>query len=108
MSKIENKSNDNTKKVLSKRALRLFNGRCQGTNYKRHHVYVAANSMAHAARLVSMACFDGRDDLVSISEIKTYYCKDAWGNKMDGIEPIEPCVYLCDESNSKNIPFRVI
>jgi hypothetical protein len=27
---------------------------------------------------------------------------------MDGIDAIEPCVYLCDESNSKNLPFRVV
>lgn len=89
-------------------ALKLFNGRSHGNKYKRHHVYVAAKSMKQAAELVSMACFDGRGDMVSPSEIKVYYNKNAWGDKMDGIEATEPCVYLCDETNSGNKPFRVI
>jgi hypothetical protein len=89
-------------------ALKLFNGRSQGHKYPRHHVYVAAKSMAEAARLVSMAFFDGRDNLVSVHEINIYYSKGSWGNKMDGIEPLEPCVYLCDETKFENKPFRVI
>jgi glutamine amidotransferase-like uncharacterized protein len=88
--------------------LRLFNGRSHGGKYQRYYVYVAAKSVAQAAKLVSMACFDGRDNLVSASEINTYYNKGSWGNRMNGIEPTEPCVYLCDESNFNNKPFRVI
>lgn len=105
---MEKEKQTDAKPVLAVRALRLFNGRSHGHKYKRHHVYVAAKSMVQAAKLVSMACFDGREDLVSVSEIRTYYSKDAWGVKMQGVEPTEPCVYMCDESNSQNKPFRVI
>lgn len=105
---MKNETPADAKPVLAVRALRLFNGRSHGHKYKRHHVYVAAKSIAQAAKLVSMACFDGREDLVSVSEIKKYYSKDAWGVKMEGIEAKEPCVYMCDESNSQNKPFRVV
>ena len=89
--------------------LRLFNtGRVYVNRFKGYHVYVAAKSMAQAAKLVSMAFYDGRDDLVPVSEVKTYYNKDAWGNRMEGINPVEPCVYMCDESNFTNKPFRVV
>lgn len=88
--------------------LKLWNGRSHGHKYYIHHVYVAARSMAEAARLVSMACFDGLDYVVKSSEIKEYYSHDTWGDRMIGIEPTEPCVYVCDENSSKNKPFRVI
>lgn len=91
----------------TKNKLRLFNGRSHGHKYDRHHVYVAAKSMTQAAKLVSMACY-GKDDFISVYEIKEYYNKDAWGNRMNGIEPTEPCVYMCDERSGKNTPFRVI
>lgn len=95
-------------KKTTKKKLRLFNGRSHGSKYWRHHVYVAAYSMAEAARLVSKACYDGPEDYISVSEIKVYYGKDAWGNKMNGIIPDEPCVYMYDETNPNNKPFRVI
>jgi len=88
--------------------LKLFNGKSHGHKYKGHHVYVAAKSMAQAAKLISMACYDGRGDLVSVSEIKKYYGKNTWGVKMEGLVPTEPCVYMCNESHSQNKPFRVI
>ena len=88
--------------------LKLFNGRSHGSKYKRHHVYVAAASMKEAARLVSMACYDGRDNIISVSEIRDYYSKNAWGIKMQGIEANEPCVYMCNESHVQNKPFRVL
>lgn len=88
--------------------LKLFNGRSHGSKYKRHHVYVAATSMKDAARLVSMACFDGREDIMPVSEIRIYYSKGSWGTKMQGIEANEPCVYMCDESDVSNKPFRVV
>jgi hypothetical protein len=89
--------------------LKIWNGRSHGHKYKRHHVYVAAYSMRQAAELVSKACY-GEDmpNLVSTSEISVYYSKGSWGNKMNGIDATEPCVYLADESNSQNKPFRVI
>lgn len=86
----------------------LFNGRSHGHKYRRHHVYVAAYSMTQAAKLVSMACFDGIEDLVKVSEIKVYYSKHAWGDKMKGIEAKEPCVYLHNEQDHLSSPFRVI
>jgi len=89
------------------RKLRLFNGRGHGRKYDRHHIYVAARSMAEAARLVSMACFDGREDFVSVHEIKEYYNKDAWGRTMNGIEPTEPCVYISGNLYNDK-PIRVI
>jgi hypothetical protein len=113
---LENKiKKDNTqdkpaskKKAPAAKPLRLFNGRSHGYKYDRHHVYVAATSVAQAARLVSMACYDGRDDLVSVSEINKYYHKDVWGNKMIGIEATEPCIYLHDTRDQSSKPFRVI
>lgn len=100
--KMNKKSN-----VSSVKPLRLFNGRGHGNKYGRHHIYVAAKSMNQAAKLVSMACFDGKEHLVSVSEIKNYYSKDVWGLKMYGIHPSEPCVYVCYEYGD-NEPFRVI
>lgn len=102
------KTESNIKPKASGRALRLFNGRSHGRKYQRHHVFVAATSMSEAARLVSMACFDGDDDIIRVSEIKNYYSKDAWGNRMKGIVPTEPCVYLCEDTKLDSKPFRVI
>ena len=49
--------------------------------------------------------FYGNDytDLISTSEISKYYNKGCWGNIMDGIKVIEPCVYICDENKSLKI-----
>lgn len=47
------------------------------------HAFVAAYSIADAQRLVSE--YTGRP--TSISEIKSYWSKNAWGNAMDGITP---------------------
>lgn len=73
--------------------LKKWNGRGHGKYNRGYHIYVAAYSRAHAARLVSAACFDGREDLVRSAEIKDYYSEGLWGNAMDGITPTEPCVY---------------
>ena len=101
---MESKTSKSTKKTL-----KLFNGRCHGRKYQRHHVYVAAYSVKQAAELVSMACFgEDHKDLISVSEISNYYHKNAWGNAMNGIEAIEPCVYMHDETKIDNKPFRVI
>lgn len=101
---------DNIKKPNTKvRTLKLFNGRSHGSEYKEYHVYVAAYSQKQAAELVSMACF-GKEhkDLISLSEITKYYHKGTWGNSMNGIIPVEPCVYICKGYSLKEVPFRVI
>lgn len=92
------------------KVLKIWNGRVHGFKYKHHHVYVAAYSMKQAAELVSMACFGNEHtDVVGISEIRNYYKKDCWGNKMVGIEATEPCVYMCMErGGDNNKPFKVI
>jgi hypothetical protein len=63
--------------------------------------------MREAAKLVSLACY-GREDLVSVNEIKVYYSKNCWGDRMNGIEATEPCVYMCDDTTLNSKPFRVI
>lgn len=89
--------------------LKIWNGRCHGHKYSRHHAYVAAFSMKQATELLSMAFYGNEHkDIITTHEISNYYNKNAWGNKMDGIIPTEPCVYLCDEQKSTNKPFRVI
>lgn len=93
----------------STRALKIWNGRVHGSKYERHHAYVAAYSLKQAAELLSMAFF-GSDykDLISTFEISKYYSKGAWGKKMDGIIPTEPCVYLNDGRVPDSKPFRVV
>lgn len=98
----------NNDKIIAK-GLKLFNGRSHGSKYKDHTVYVAAKSIKQAAELVGIACYgEEHKDLVSVHEINNYYNKNAWGNKMEGIDALEPCVYLCKGGNSQNKPFRVI
>lgn len=101
---------DNTQEgSSSNRGLKIWNGRSHGGKYRNHCVYVAATSMKQAAELVSKACYGVEfTDRISPSEISKYFSKGSWGNRMNGIKPDEPCVYLCDESNSTNVPFRVI
>ncbi len=89
--------------------LKIWNGRSHGHKYERHHAYVAAYSMKQAAEILSIAFYGSEHkDLISTSEISKYYNKNAWGNKMNGIEATEPCVYLCDERKSEYKPFRVV
>jgi hypothetical protein len=96
-------------KTKTPKPLKIWNGRTHGFKYKRHHAYVAAYSMKQAAELLSKAFYgEDKPDLLSTNEIKVYYAKNAWGIRMDGIVATEPCVYLCDETDSKNKPFRVI
>jgi len=98
--------NNNAKPIKSARTLKIWNVRVHGHKYQRHHAYVAAYSMKQAAEMLSMAFYGSEHkDLISINEISKYYHKGAWGNDMNGIEPVEPCVYLCDSSGK---PFRVI
>lgn len=87
--------------------LRIWNGRCYGRKYPRHHAFVAAYSLKQATELLTKALFEDGWGKISPYEIKTYYSADCWGNTMDGIEPTEPCVYLCDKGDSNNKPFKV-
>ena len=71
------------------RKLKLFNGRdwdCRGG-----HLYVAAYSMADAARLASEAYQKLHPGITweatSISEVKVYWSKGQWGTSMSGVEP---------------------
>ena len=89
--------------------LKIWNGRAHGSKYKRGHVYVAAYSLKQAAELVSKACFgEEHPNLVSVTEIRTYYNSGAWGTPMNGIEPTEPCVYIEEVPYSKEKPVRII
>lgn len=89
--------------------LKIWNGRCHGHKYELHRAYVAAYSMKQAAEILSIAFYGSEHkDLISTSEISKYYSKGCWGNKMNGIEATEPCVYLCDERKSEYKPFRVV
>lgn len=90
--------------------LKLWNGPIYSGPYDRHSAYIAATSTAHAARLLSLAYYPDmkRDNLISPHEVKRYFSSGAWGNKMDGIEPTEPCVYVCASESSAHKPFRVI
>lgn len=98
-----------TKPVKTTRPLKIWNGRCHGHKYQRHHAYVAAYTMKQAAEMLSVAFYgEEHKDLISTSEISKYYHKDSWGVFMNDIEPVEPCVYLRDEQLYSNKPFRVI
>ena len=90
------------------RKLKIWNGRGHGSEYQNKHIYVAAYSQKHAAELVSIACY-GKDhpDLISLNEIRNYYNAGAWGNSMNGIEPVEPCVYYT-EGYSDQEPKRIV
>lgn len=83
------------------RTLKVWNGRGHG-KLDRKHISVAAYSKKQAAELVSEAC----NTCVSVSEITVYYAP-CWGNDMNGINPVEPCVYVT-ERFKKNEPVKVI
>lgn len=68
--------------------LKKWNGRASGR--MKGHFYVAAHSQKQAAELIHKA--GGNMGGSSIWEIRNYY-SNCWGNAMNGIEPIEPCVY---------------
>ena len=64
------------------RKLILFNGRWM-ENGKVGHAYIAAHSIADAARMCEqiVGCRGW------VPEIKNYFCKGHWGDKMQGITP---------------------
>lgn len=89
-----------------KKSLKLFKGTLQTQKFKGYRVYVAAKTIKEAAKLISIVCFDGRDDLFDSSFVKNHFNNNVWDDCMIGYESNEPCVYLVD--NLKNKPFRAI
>ncbi len=78
--------------------VRLFNGR-----FKRNvHIYIGANSVADAARILQ-AALNGGNGLRH--EIEEYFSKDAWGTTMREIQP-ERGAWVRIGSTGK--PIRVI
>jgi hypothetical protein len=86
---------------VSRRTLKVWNGRGHGKHSKKH-INVAAYTKKQAAELIGIAC----ECMVSVSEITVYY-SDCWGNSMNDIVPTEPCVYI-DEKYRKSQPVRVL
>lgn len=85
--------------------LKIWNGRFD----QRGHCYVAAYSRKQAAELLCKAKGYKAEGLLlgrMIREIQVYFSAGAWGNSMDGIEPVEPCVYVSKKWNDK--PKRVL
>lgn len=86
-----------------KKQLKIWNGRGHG-KYQNGRIYVAAYSQKQAAELVGTAC--GFNYPIGISEIRNYYSFDCWGTDMQGIVPVEPCVYASERYGGK--PLKVI
>lgn len=83
---------------MSKKLI-LFNGRGHGSKYGRgYHFYIAAYSYADASRLLTQATGINTN---WYRELKDYYCKDCWGNYMDGIIP-ERGLWVCKERPGEN------
>lgn len=80
--------------------LKFWNGRGH-RKYDKGHIYVAAYSQKHAVELINQAC----ECYITVSEIRNYY-SDCWGKQMEGIVPIEPCVYASETYHSK--PIRIL
>lgn len=73
-----------------KKALKLYNGRGQGTYCSGGWTfYIAATSAAHAKRIIEA----GTPTRINNTEVKEYYNEGSWGNSMSHIEPTEPCLY---------------
>jgi hypothetical protein len=82
-----------------KKQLKKWNGRGAGNGqYKNGHTYVAAFSKKQAAELINQAL----EALVTVYEIDHYYAP-CWGNAMNGIEPLMPCVYVTKDHTQKPI-----
>lgn len=83
------------------KTLRKWNGR-GNSKYIKHHVYVAAYSIAHAVRIMQTSGLIH----ASTAEIKNYY-SECWGNNIDGIRDEEPCVYVIENSSLENKPIKI-
>ena len=59
--------------------------------YKNWHVNVCATSRKEAVEIMNkyLSCN------YTASYMGTHF-SDCWGNDMDGIEPTEPCLYVCE------------
>ena len=87
--------------------LRLFNGR-----FKNHkHIYIAAYSLADAARILAEAYNKEQGSSYTDSsmtyEILTYFSKDCWGTRMLGIEP-KRGAWIQSEYDYNDPPQRII
>ena len=85
------------------KTLKKFSGRGRG-EYSHGNLYVGAYSKKHCAELINEALGIGH---ITPSEISNYYHK-RWGNRMDGIELTEPCVYGTKTWSSKEVPKRLL
>lgn len=64
----------------------LFNGRGHGNKYLGYHFYIAAHSYVDAGHLLTEATrHSARDNWYR--ELKTYYSRGCWGDRMAGITP---------------------
>ncbi len=84
------------------KTLKIWNGRGHG-RYNRYHVYVAAYTQKQAVELINTAL----SAYITTNEIRDYYAEGAWGNDMNGIEPVEPCVYVNHYIDQKE-PIRLL
>jgi len=73
------------------KTLKIWNGRGHG-KYINSHFYVAAYTNKEACELIAKA--SGYDGSIGANELRNYYSKNCWGTNMDGIPPVEPCVYV--------------
>lgn len=78
---------------MKSKELKLFNG---GADGRGAHYYIAAYSVRDAARLMTAAdrkLHGGKYEITdldisrNVREINTYFSKNCWGNKMDGVVP---------------------
>lgn len=84
--------------------LRLYNGgQIYSGNYNRCHFYIAAYSFNHCVELLNKAT--GAN--TTAGQLNPFYNKGAWGNAMQNIEALEPCVYYTEPNNDK-LPKRIL
>ena len=96
------------------KGLKIWNGRACGkymrqidpkTNcYYDWHMYVAARSQKQAVELLNKAC----GCYLTVYEIKNYYAEGCWGNAMEDIDALEPCVYICENRGKDRKPIRIL
>jgi hypothetical protein len=88
---------------MAAKKLHLFNGRWMEGRHGCGHAYVAANSRADAARVITEAL--GREPRGVLNELKVYWSHGAWGDSMAGIKP-ERGIWVQQDRHSK--PARLL
>lgn len=71
-----------------RKKLQIWNGRAQ--DFQGGTAYVAAYTQKQAVECLR-AAFQSN---TSLCELNKYFFRGSWGNAMNGITPIEPCVYV--------------